>query len=288
MHPQELFETNIDTIERVIAVVCRRARLIGADAEDFASEARLALIENDYAILAKYEGRSALDTFLTVVIQRLFSDARMHARGRWHPSSEAQRLGPAAVLLETLVLRDGRSFDEALPHMRVAHPDLTREEMAAMLDRLPRRVGRPRAVELDAIGYAIAGGDSADTRVNAGDRQRISGVVERALREFLGALPVEDRMLIRMRFGSEMSIADIARMMSLPQRPLYRRLEALLMRLRTALAAAGVDGAMAEELVGRDDANELDFGLLDNQVNGKSGLSGQSIRRVKDHAGEEP
>src|SRR5688572_4266032 len=103
MNPKDLFETNLGTIERVIAVVCRRARLFGPDAEDFASEVRLALIENDYEILAKYEGRSSLDTFLTVVIQRLLADARTRAKGRWHASTEAQRLGPVAVQLETLV-----------------------------------------------------------------------------------------------------------------------------------------------------------------------------------------
>ena len=37
-------------------------------------------------------------------------------------------------------------------------------------------------------------------------------------------------MLIRFRFGSSMSIADISRILRLPQRPLYRRLEALLAR----------------------------------------------------------
>ena len=36
MHPRELFEANLGTIERVIAIVCRRGGLFGADAEDFA------------------------------------------------------------------------------------------------------------------------------------------------------------------------------------------------------------------------------------------------------------
>src|SRR3954466_2259533 len=127
MQLQDLFEANLGTIERVISIVCWRARLFGPDAEDFASEAKLALIENDYAVLAKYEGRSSLDTFLTVVIQRLLADSRTKAKGRWHASTEASRLGPAAVLVETLILRDGRSLDEAMPHIQATHPELTRE-----------------------------------------------------------------------------------------------------------------------------------------------------------------
>ncbi len=43
MIPREFFDANLDTIERVIGVVCRRARLVGADAEDSASEVQLAL-----------------------------------------------------------------------------------------------------------------------------------------------------------------------------------------------------------------------------------------------------
>lgn len=283
MNPRELFEANLLTIERVIAIVSRRARLFGVDAEDFASDVKLALIEDDCAILASYEGRSSLDTFLTVVIQRLLADARTRAKGRWHASTEAQRLGPAAVQLETLVRRDGRSLDEALQHMRVDHPNVTREELQAMLDRLPERTGRPRAVDLDTVGHAIAAGDSADVRAIAGETARASNAAGRAVREMLTALPAEDRLLIRLRFGSEMSVADISRMTRLPQRPLYRRLESLLSRMRGALAKAGIDGAAAENLVGRDDGVALDFGLM----NGKSESDGQSIRGVADHSGEE-
>lgn len=283
MNPRDLFEANLATIDGVIAVVCRRARLFGADAEDFAAEVRLALIENDYDILRRYQARSSLDTFLTVVVQRLLADSRTRAKGRWHPSSEADRLGPAAVLLETLVRRDGRSLDEAMPHMRAAHPEITRAQCQAILDRLPSRTARPRSVELDAIGYAVAGGEPADSRAAASDRQRLSSVAGRTLREVLQAMPVEDRMLVRLRFASNMSIADIARILVLPQRPLYRRLDALLANLRGALSDAGIDRAAAEGLVGHDDGNEMDFGLM----NGKSTAAGQSLHGVTDQPGEE-
>ena len=276
MNPSTLFEANLATIERVIAIVCRRSRLYGEDAEDFASEAKLALIENDYAVMASYEGRSSLDTYLTVVIQRLLADSRTRAKGRWHASMEAQRLGPAAVLLETLVRRDGRSLDEALPHMHAAHPELSRDQLQAMLDRLPERSGRPRPVDLEAVAHAVVARESADAGAMASESERISNAAGSAVRAFLSTVPPEDRLLVRLRFGSDMSVADIARMTCLPQRPLYRRLESLLVRLRSTLADAGVDRNTAEGLVGRDTA--LDFGL----ANGKSGTAGQSMH------GDEP
>jgi RNA polymerase sigma factor for flagellar operon FliA len=42
----------------------------GVEADDFASHPKLKLIEDDYAILRKFQGRSSLRTYLTVVIER--------------------------------------------------------------------------------------------------------------------------------------------------------------------------------------------------------------------------
>jgi hypothetical protein len=128
----------------------------------------------------------------------------------------------------------------------------------------------------------LASGESADARAIAGDMHRLAEVAGQALRDLLAELPAEDRMLLRLRFGSEMSIADVSRMMRLPQRPLYRRLDWLLARLRNALAGAGIDQKTAAEMVGSDAAN-LNFGL----ANGKSALAGQSIADVVQNAREE-
>src|ERR1051325_8284754 len=148
MHPEELFRTNLALVERVIDGVCRRAGLRDADAEDFASSAKLALIENDYAILRGYEGRAPLGAFLAVVIQRMLSRQWMRLRGRGHPPAEAERIGPAAVLLEKLTMRDGRPLDEAVEIVRNADPSLDRNAVRQMADRLPPRVPRLRLVPL--------------------------------------------------------------------------------------------------------------------------------------------
>ena len=84
----------------------------------------------------------------------------------------------------------------------------------------------------------------------------------RAVRNALDALPDEDRMLIRFRFGSSMSIADISRILRLPQRPLYRRIETLLARLRRVLGDAGVDAGAVSDLIGSPVA-EMQFGLAE-------------------------
>ena len=265
-----MFESNLALIDRVIATVCRRARLFGADAEDFASSARIALIENDYSILRKYSGRSSLAAYLAVVLQHLLSDQRSHELGRWHPSREAERLGKAGVLLETLLHRDRRSFDEALPVVQAFDATVTRECAAEMAARFPPRRTRPRAVEF-AEDVPIAAPDAADGRIVDADRRRLGAEASRVVRDFVAALPDEDAMILRFRFESGMTIADISRMLRLPQRPLYRRLESLFARIRAALGAAGVDAQDLTALIG--EVNEMDFGLGD----GKSDSARQSL-----------
>lgn len=277
LHPRELLAANVTVVDRVVAAVCRRARLFGADAEDFASSVKLALVEDDYAILRKYEGRSSLATYLSVVIRRLLADERMRARGRWHPSAEAVRAGPAAVLLETLVLRDDHTLDEALPLARHSDPTLTREKAEAILARLPQRVDRPTVVSFDGTdaGESFAGRESADAGALEADARRLAQHAGRVIRACQERFSLEDRMILRMRFASAMSIADISRILRLPQRPLYRRIEGLLQALRQALVAEGLGAGTLEELIGSvamDDA--LDFGLDD----GKHEPVRQSIR----------
>jgi hypothetical protein len=149
MHPRELFETSLDLIERTVERVCRRAQLFGPDAEDFGSSVKIALMENDYAILRTWEQRSSLSTFLAVIVQRMLADETIRTVGRWHPSAEATRMGEAAVLAERLIRRHGRSLDEALPVIATLDPSMCRARLSEIVSRLPERMHRPRAVELD-------------------------------------------------------------------------------------------------------------------------------------------
>src|SRR5436305_941804 len=105
MEAQALFGSSLPLVERIAGDLCRRAGIYGADAEDFASAAKLALVEGDYAVLRTFEGRSSLATYLTVVFSRLLADQQMRAFGRFRPSAEAARLGPAAGRVEALLAR---------------------------------------------------------------------------------------------------------------------------------------------------------------------------------------
>ena len=263
MNPSEILRANLPLIEQITGRVCRRSRLFGADAEDFASVVKLALIEEDYALLRDAAQRSSLRAYLTVVIQRLAVDERMRAFGRFQASAEARRLGEAGILAEILLLRDRRTIDEALPLVRAIDPAMTRERLAEIADRLPLRTGRPRPVDLESGDAGdLPAPQSADEHTRTRELERLAGRTSQAMRDALDSFPIEDRAIIRLRFGSAMAVSDISRMLRLPQRPLYRRLESLLARLRSALGDAGLDSAAVSELIGSATA-QIHFGLAE-------------------------
>lgn len=250
MDSQDLLRANLPLIERLVRFVCQRARVVGADVDDFDSTVKLALVENDYAVLRAWQRRSSLSTYLTVIIQRMLADERFRTLGRWRPSSEAKRIGEDGVKIEALLHRDARSIAEAAEIAK-----LERADVEAIAARLPERPARPRLVELQPEVH-VAASDRADAYELREMSERLNGVI----RATIGALPVKDRMLVRLHFARKMSVADVSRILQVPQRPLYRRLEQIIALLRRALADAGVDAGSAADLIGSA-VSALDFGL---------------------------
>ena len=56
----------------------------------------------------------------------------------------------------------------------------------------------------------------------------------------IASLDNEDQLIIRLRFYEGFSIADVARGLGLPQKPLYSRISRLLQTLSAALAKEGL------------------------------------------------
>jgi RNA polymerase sigma factor (sigma-70 family) len=260
MDARALLEANLDLIERVIRFTARRQRLDESELEEFASIVKLKLVENEYAVIRKFQGRSHLATFITIVVQRMLLDYRIHHWGKWHASAEAKRLGELAIELEQLLHRDGRTIDEALPMLRAHYPDASRESLEQLAQRLPERRARRRMVDLaEAEGVAVVD-DAAEENVLAAERQTTSHRLSRAMREVIGRLAENDRLLLQLRFESRFTIAQISRSMQVEQKLLYRRMDKMLKDLRAELERAGIDPRDAADLIGREGA-QLDFAL---------------------------
>jgi RNA polymerase sigma factor (sigma-70 family) len=229
--------------------VCARHRLSEADTEDFEAHVRLKVIENDYAILRKFQGRSSLRTYLAVVVGRLFLDYRISSFGRWRPSAQARRAGPTAVLLERLLTRDGRAFEEAceiiITNHRVAITRTELERLAGLLgSRTQRRFEREEALEeMPSVDRPL------DAMAADSDRESMAVRLAAALRPAFDGLDAQDRLIMTLRFNDGQTIADIAATLRLDQRALYRRISRILGHLRSRLEAAGIDRTDVRDLL---------------------------------------
>lgn len=249
--------------EKVVSAVARRRCLSVDEQEDFASWAKLRLVEDGEAILRRFEGRSSLATYLTTVVVNLFRDYRIAKWGKYRPSSAAKRLGTVAVRLEMLLARDGLGFDEAAEMLR--RNEGAREsttQLAEIAAQLPVRA--PRRFDGEEALAQLAAGESADDAALRSAAAVAAGRVETALDEALGTLSPEDRLILKLRLHDGLSVADVARSLGLEQKPLYRRLERLTADLRRQMEARGVRSEDVDAIVEWEEVEvQVDYRLGD-------------------------
>ncbi len=261
LEASELLTANLAVIERTVAFACRRYRLTQDDAEEFAAIVNLRLVEDDYSILRKYEGRCSFATFISVVVQRMALDYRVHTWGKWHTSAEAKRLGPIAVQLDLLLNRDGKTIDEAVVILAMEHDGVTRDSLRAFAERLPRRAPRPRAVQLDDAGpVAVTRGEAVEERLMARDRLIASQRLSAVMASVVESMPEDERLILQLRFEGGMAVSQIARVLRLDQKLLYRRLERRMREIRAELERSGIVSREVLDLIGRDE-ELLEFDL---------------------------
>jgi RNA polymerase sigma factor (sigma-70 family) len=240
MDPEQLFLSELKHIQSLIDFICRRHRCSHEEAEEFASEAKLRLISGDYAVFRQFEGKSSLRTYLTIVLNRYFLDFRIHRWGKWRPCAVAKRLGPTAIKLDELLSKDGYRFAEACQILQaLPGAQITEEELSEIAVQLAVRP--PRRLEgEEELQHAPSEEPGAEDRFVDRELQVRKQEVERTLRAAVAALPAQDQLILKMRIEDGFSVADIARTLLLPQKPIYRRLEGILKFLRRRLESLGV------------------------------------------------
>ncbi|HEX8394937.1 MAG TPA: sigma-70 family RNA polymerase sigma factor [Longimicrobium sp.] len=249
--PESLFLEHRDWIERAARKACVRNGHTSQEAEDFVSELTMLLMENDYAIIRKHRGESGLRTYLSTVIARRFVELLRGQRGRWRPSAAAVRIGPPAPELEKLVLWQGHSLAEAGELLRTAgQTTFSDAELARLLSKLPERQPmRITEVSSDTVPETAQSSSMADEHVSRtetdADRKRIFEALERAVNQ----LDTEDQRIARLCFEEGHTIAVVSRMLNTEQKPLYRRVERLRLRLREIMEKEGVRLTDARQVI---------------------------------------
>jgi len=248
MEPEQVFVQNLDLINRIVAFVCRRNHLDLTEADEFASHVRFKLLEDDYAVLRKFEGRSSLSTYLTTVIRRLYFQYRVQLWGKWRPSAEAKRLGEKAITLERMLTRDDYTLGETIAILTTgAEPLYTRAEIEALYLLLPTRQPRPMLVADNAVPE-VAAENAADDGVMQQHRECIARAVAAAMDGAMQLMAAEDQIILKMRFWHAAKVPDIAAALHMDQKKLYKQIDKLIATLREAVERAGVR---------RDDVGDL-------------------------------
>lgn len=253
MTREEQFRTELELIKRITAWVFARRGLRGAEAADFASSVIERLIENDYAVRAKFQGRSSLKTYLTAVINRFYLDFQVQRFGKWRASAEARRLGTVAVRLEQLLYRDGLTLSEACgvlqTDFRVAESREALYELSLKIPRRTRRTPRPGDDPEGANDPTPPAPADGASEVEHAERQALADRTFSAIRRALARLPAQDRILLRLHMEGGLTLADVARSLGEEQKALYPRRDAIYSQLRRDLEAEGIGVKDAQELL---------------------------------------
>jgi RNA polymerase sigma factor (sigma-70 family) len=248
---ESLFISCLNTIDSIVLVLARRHRLSADDAEDLASAIRLRIMADDFAILRKFQQRSSLRTYLTVVIRRIFLDERIARLGKWRPSQRALREGPTAVLFERLTTRDSFTFNEACATLEIDHRvAIPRAALESLYARCRRASPRRFLSSDELLEEMPAMSDSPDESLVRGERVTLANRARASLARALGAMQAQDRRILKLRFVCGFSVADVARATGLKQKGLYVRCNRLLQMLRRRLESDGIVGDQILEVIG--------------------------------------
>ncbi len=252
MSDEAKFLELLPTIDSLTAAICRRRGLDRTEAEEFAADVRARFVESDYAPIRQFRRESSVATYLAVVISSWLRDYIVARDGRWRPSATALRAGPVAIHLERLMQRLGRTREEAIAEVFAAgdQPYSERELRDIALSLPTREPLRPRRVFETDHELAASPSMLADALVTSGERDLEIARARRELNAALDSLATEDRLLVSMRFLEGHSVADIARTLTIEQKPLYRRLERSVSALRRHLESAGITTDSVRDLVG--------------------------------------
>jgi RNA polymerase sigma factor (sigma-70 family) len=246
---QRLLLDHLDLVDQIVRTTGRRRHLSATEREDFASFVNLRLVDDNYAILRKFQSRSTLWTYLAAVIDRMSLDFCAEKWGRWRPSKMAERIGTVAVLLERLVARDSHTIEEAMEIVRTNHDvGMTYAELRGIWDQLPVRV---RTTEVgEEAAATVSSNDTSETTVEDEERRKSIERLQQALNTAFDQIAAQDRVLIALRFDQDLSMVEIAKLTGISVPTLHRRLEKGLRQLRAALMSAGIDSREIADLIG--------------------------------------
>ena len=240
-----LFERDADEVQDCFLFVCERLRRDGLR--------RVRKFRED--------GPASFSTWLRAVVRRLCLDWRRHRDGRFRLPRAVARLPELDQEVFRSVHLRGLTENETFHSLKALWPALTRDELSGAAARVAKAVDgrfswllllrRPR---MQSLSTAPPGADPADREAGLvdprADPERDAAEHERlaALEKALAFLPARARLLVRLRFGQDLPLEEIARLTGLSgASQVERQLRQALDDLRDAMTVRGFPGVSVKE-----------------------------------------
>jgi len=187
------------------------------------------------------EGPARFSTWLRVVARRLWLDWRRRQFGRPRLFRSISRLPDLDRQVFRCAREKGLSAEETFRRLLTAFPALTVEQVKDTLERIEQSLtprqwrlldARPPVVE--SLEEERIADPAPDPEALAERRQQREAVLRVVAR-----LPAEDRLVVRLRFEQELTLAQMARILGLRDaQSADRRIRVILDRLRRQLDVA--------------------------------------------------
>jgi len=238
----------LKTTERLAKTLGRRRGVSREDAEDFAQDALLKVMDNDHAVLRKFRNDSSMATYLASVVSFYFKDWTNSRWGKYRTPKPVGRLGEPAITLHRSMVRDGLSFAEACEKLRTEHRfALTDAELAEIAAKLPIKF-RHQIESADALTN-VAAPDTADHIIVDQEKLALRQRIYEILQRWRAGLTEQDALIVAYWIDDGLKFVELAKLVGIPQKKVYERVDTLRKQLRRLLKDGGIDGSTIRDLL---------------------------------------
>ena len=246
MDPETILSS--DDLLVKIEAACKRHFSVENDQD----ECYVFVIDNlkadNYRRLRAFKGKSKLNTYLYALINSLVIDFRRKKFGRRRIPAGVVKLGKWAEAVYRFVCWQKFSFDDAYDFLSVdglftgSYSEFIKA--CEPISKAPCREN-PAFQSIDETrenSLKNFDNDSANPlefliqRLDRERRIKAMGIIREATAE----LPEDDRLLVRLVYGSDQSVSATARVIGIPASTAAKRLKSLLVKFREKLLAEGI------------------------------------------------